>query len=75
MLQQSQHLWPGSNAPPLKWLELIQTAYLRPRSFFGEFMDRDEVNALIARELSGSTSTLSLTMNSKFSIPQRGRLI
>ena len=69
MLQQSQHLWPGPNAPPLKWLELVQTAYLRPRSFYCEFMDRDEVNALIARELSGSTSTLSLTVNSKFWIP------
>ena len=32
-------------------------------------LDNKNVNALIARELSGFTCTLSLTINSKFSIP------
>ena len=32
-------------------------------------MNNKNVNALIARELSGFTCTRSLTMNSKFSIP------
>ena len=34
-----------------------------------QFFDNKNVNALIARELSGFTCTRSLAMNSKFSIP------
>ena len=39
----------------------------------GNEVDNKNVNALIARELSGFTFTRSLTMNSKFSIPNSSR--
>ena len=48
------------------WLQLTQNLTIFLCSVF--ILNNENVNALIARELSGFTCTLSSTMNSKFSI-------
>ena len=49
------------------WLRLTQSLTIFVCSVFN--LSNKNVNALIARELSGFTCTRELTMNSKFSIP------
>ena len=60
-----------TSCPPVTvitpWLRLTQSLTIFVCSVFN--LNNKNVNALIARELSGFTCTRSLTMNSKFSIP------